>query len=124
MRIKNYNPDDLEIELLALLGNNQPTLTQMDLMRKLVQQMGITKQLILDKRLSPQERNCLFYAAHGYSTRGTAAILQCTPPTIKHYRSEVLEKLDCANMAHAVFVGIKYGYLCPQDKKEEEDLLS
>jgi hypothetical protein len=38
MRSKNDNPTDLEMELLALLGNDKPTVTQRALMRKLVKQ--------------------------------------------------------------------------------------
>lgn len=123
MRSKNDNPTDLEMELLALLGNDKPTVAQTALMKKLVKQANISQQLLFDKRLSPQERNCLFYAALGYSARETAALLKCEAPTIKHYRYEILKKLRCANIAQAIFVGIRYGYLYPSKEKEEENAL-
>jgi DNA-binding NarL/FixJ family response regulator len=124
MRIKNNNmANSVEMDLLSALGNKKPTMTQIKLVKKMVNQIGINHQLLFDNRLLPQEKNCLFYAAHGYCTKGTAKLLQCEASTVKHYRQEVLRKLGCDNMAHAVFVGIKYGYLSINDENNDSSQL-
>lgn len=103
--------DGLALDLLSFLGNSKPALAQMKLMRKLINQVSIPQQVLFDNRLTPQEQNCLFYAAHGYSIKETAALLNCEIPTIKYYRKAILRKLNCTNMTHATLVGVRYGYL-------------
>jgi DNA-binding CsgD family transcriptional regulator len=111
MNAKNYNFNFLEKELFNYFGVKNPTNTQFNLMRRLVGQISINKQLLFDDCLTQQERGCLFYAAHGYSVKETAEFLGCAERTTKYYRKEILRKLECVNMAQAVFIGIRYNYL-------------
>lgn len=111
-KIKNGD-DSLEVKLLNYIGNAEPSESQLGLIRRLVSQINVSQQLLFDAQLTLHEQHCLFYAAHGYSAKQTAIFLGFDLRTVKYYREEILRKLECANMAHAVFVGLKYGYIVP-----------
>lgn len=114
------NQDDtivnLEKQILAFLGVVNASSLQSRLIRKLILQISLSRQIVFDQRLTPQEQYCLFYAAHGYSAKQISQFLKCEPRTARYYRAEILRKLSCVNMTHAVFVGMQYGYL-PIDEK-------
>jgi DNA-binding CsgD family transcriptional regulator len=98
-------------KLLSCLGNDKPLAFQIELMSRLLSQITVIHQLILDARLTEREQACLLLAAQGYSAKETANLLNCEITTIQTHRKAILMKLKCSNMTQAVFVGIRYGYL-------------
>ena len=58
-------------------------------------------------RLTVREKECLLWVARGKSSEETALILNVKITTVNYYRKKIKEKLDCINMAQAVYEGIK-----------------
>ena len=52
--------------------------------------------------LSPQEKRCLAYSAHGYTTRRIADVLHISERTVELYFSQIRSKLNVANRQEAV----------------------
>lgn len=117
MSTKNeYQSDELALKLLHSIGNSNPAAHQLELMGRLISQISVSQQLLFDNRLTLQERLCLLYAAHGYSVKQTAKLLNCDLRKARYHREEILKKLQCINIAHAVFVGLKYGHILPYEE--------
>ena len=114
MLLKEQNSNYFAIQYLSVLGNETPSQKQIDLMEMLVAKVTIEQQLTFDKRLSDKEKNCLLLAAIGKNTEETAKLLKLRRNTVKKYRLYILRKLNCNNIAHAVFEGIRYGYIVPK----------
>lgn len=73
---------------------------------------SVIKNCRLDSHmLSKRERECLYWASQGKTAWETGQITGTSEQTINSQRKRVLEKLNCSNMAHAVFEGIKNGYI-------------
>jgi DNA-binding CsgD family transcriptional regulator len=53
--------------------------------------------------LSAKERQCLDFAAQGFSAKETAKILAALKGAIKNYREWIREKLQCKTIAQAVY---------------------
>lgn len=45
------------------------------------------------------------------TTNETATLLKIKPTTVITFRNNILRKLECKTMPHAVFKGIHYGYI-------------
>lgn len=114
MLLEEQNSNFWAIEYLALLGNENPTQKQVDLMEMLIAKVSVEQKLSFDQRLSGKEKNCLLLAAAGKNTEETAKLLKLKQNTVKKYRLYIMRKLKCNNIAHAVFEGIRYGYLEPK----------
>ena len=61
--------------------------------------------------LSPQEKRCLLYSAHGYTSRYIAAALGISERTVELHFSHVRSKLDVANRQEAVAKAIDEGII-------------
>lgn len=73
--------------------------------------MKISKPILTTNKTTPRltvrEKECLLWAARGKSSEETALILNLKISTVNYYRKKIKEKLDCINMAQAVYEGIK-----------------
>lgn len=65
--------------------------------------------------LTPQESQCLMMAAHGKTAKETAQTLGIKPATVETHRKTIKQKLQCANLAHAVFL-VLGGCRCQSQK--------
>jgi len=61
--------------------------------------------------LSPQEKRCLLFSAHGYTSRYIAAALGISERTVELHFSHVRSKLDVANRQEAVAKAIAEGII-------------
>lgn len=70
--------------------------------------LPVEKDFIAKTKLTPKEWLCLNLAANGFSTEETADKLALTRGTIKNYRERIRQKLECRNIAHAVYKAFLY----------------
>lgn len=71
----------------------------------------IKMEPLQEKQLTEREIECLYWAAHGKSSDETAMILQIKKYTVEDYRKNIKKKLNCSTLAHAVYEGVKRGYI-------------
>lgn len=101
----------MAIELLEIFGNQSPTQSQIDLAQELLSTFALPTSLSFDKRLTKRETMILLLVAHGRTSQETANVLKIQASTVETHRAEIKRKLECRNIAQAVFKGIQYGYL-------------
>lgn len=58
-------------------------------------------------KLTRREKECLYWAAMGKSSEETAIILRLKKETVRFYRKKIMTKLNCINMAQAIYDAIK-----------------
>ncbi|TLY48218.1 MAG: helix-turn-helix transcriptional regulator [Gammaproteobacteria bacterium] len=58
----------------------------------------------LDRRLTPQERKCLYLASKGKEIKKMASILGLSQRTIKYHRANIIKKLEVPNLTAAVAI--------------------
>lgn len=63
------------------------------------------------KTLSHKESEVLYWAANGKSSYEIALILGRCQSTVEEQKKSIRKKLNVANMAQAVFEGVKLGYI-------------
>lgn len=102
---------DLAKDFLAYFGNMDPSFNQIQKMSNLLINVFIRSQLVFDTKLSKTESTCLLLAAQGNTSIETAKILRISKATVETHRKEVKRKLGCSSIAHAVYLGIRYGYV-------------
>lgn len=61
------------------------------------------------EKLSPREREILRYCALGYASKETAKFLGLSLHTVHNHRRAILAKLDAANIAEAIRLGLREG---------------
>ena len=105
--------DNFAKDYLIYLGNSKPTRIHIKEMKSILCETEIKRVVTLDKRLTPQEKKCLFLASKGKTIKDTAEILKLGFNTAIGYRNSAIKKLKAANLTAAVILGIKY-----LDKKE------
>lgn len=110
----------LAVDLIRNVGNKSPTKKQISLMESILSNITISHHIAFDKKLTHREIACLFWASQGKSADEIANILNISPQTVYSYQKEIKRKLSCTSMAHAVFLGIRYGHI---HYKTEETLL-
>lgn len=64
-----------------------------------------------EEKLTEREIECIYWAAHGKSSEETAMILKIKSSTVEEYRKNIKKKLNCSNIAQAVYESIKRGYI-------------
>ena len=99
------------IIILKKLGNRSPTNEQIKLLRSLLRCTTVKQKLVFEKILTERESLCLLLAAKGLTSKEIAELLDITERTVKTHREGIYRKLNCNNIAQAVFEGIRYGYL-------------
>lgn len=110
----------LAIELLDLFGNDDPTQQQIDLAESMLSKVAIEQRLLFNRKLTKREIACLLLAAMGKTSLETAKLLNIKKSTVETYRSEIRRKLKCSNLTHAVFKGMRYGYLRPPEISDNQ----
>lgn len=99
------------LERLAFFGNKSPNSKQINEMVYLLENVGTVRSLSLDERLTKREKDCLYYMAIGKNTCEIAALLKIKKVTVKAHRQGIKRKLCAKSIAHAFFLGTRYGYL-------------
>ena len=95
-------------DYLVYLGNPRPTQTQIKEMKAILYETEVKRVVTLDKRLTTQEKRCLFLASKGKTIKDTAEILKLRYNTALEYRDSAIKKLKASNLTAAVTLGIKY----------------
>jgi DNA-binding CsgD family transcriptional regulator len=52
----------------------------------------------------------------GWTSEETADILKISTTTVESHRKKIKKKLNCSNLAHAIFEGMRWEYI-KKDKK-------
>lgn len=79
-------------------------------MASLICETEVKRVIVLDKRLTRREKQCLLLAYHGKNVRETSEILNIKIRTTEWYRKRILKKTNAKNIGHAIALGIKYQY--------------
>lgn len=72
------------------------------------------------KRLSPRERECLYWASEGKSSSDVAAILGLSARTVDSYLEKACAKLGVRTRIEAVASAVRAGILNPQRPSAQE----
>jgi len=104
------------IELLKYFGNLHPTKQQIETIIFILNSFITTNSVHFHSKLSSREISCLFWAAMGMTSDETATVLKISATTVESHRKKIKKKLNCCNLAQAIFTGMRWGYI----KKSEE----
>lgn len=107
LAVDNY----MAVEVLELLGIEQPTQSQIDLMESVVSSVTIKTAVFFSKGLTQRERSCLYWSAKGKTSEQIAKLLKIKKITVDGHKKETIRKLQCSNITQCVYEGIKHGYL-------------
>jgi DNA-binding CsgD family transcriptional regulator len=97
--------------MLAQFGITSASPQQLKRMRKLLSNAYVNCHILIDSKLSKTESRCLLLAAQGNTSDESAKILNISKTTVETHRKEIKRKLGCSSIAHAVYQGIRYGYV-------------
>jgi LuxR family quorum-sensing transcriptional regulator LasR len=64
-------------------------------------------------RLTPRERECLGWAAHGRTSKQIGDVLGLTPATVNFFIEAAVQKLAASNRAHAAAKAVALGLIAP-----------
>jgi DNA-binding CsgD family transcriptional regulator len=64
-------------------------------------------------RLTPRERECLGWAAHGRTSKEISDVLGLTPATVNFFIDGAVQKLAAQNRAHAAAKAVSLGLISP-----------
>jgi DNA-binding CsgD family transcriptional regulator len=64
-------------------------------------------------RLTPREKECLVWAAHGNTSKAIGESLGLTPATVNFFIDAAVVKLSAANRAHAAAKAVALGLIAP-----------
>lgn len=101
----------LATKLVQKFDNKSSPNKLINLVESLLSNISISHHLYFDNKLTAQEVACLFWASQGKTAEDTADILGISPQTVYSYRKQIKRKLKSESMAHAVFLGMRYGYI-------------
>lgn len=96
---------------LAYLGNSKPSKKQILEMQTLLGNVCFFRPLILSKRLSAREKQCLRLTSFGKTLNEIAKIMQISSHTVNQYKRNILKKLSSKNMSQAIAKAIFHGLL-------------
>ena len=82
-------------------------------MESILFETEVKRFVSIDKRLSPQERKCMFLTYKGKSIKEIAKIFGISFPTVREYRNKAIKKLGVPNITAAVALGVKYNTIDP-----------
>ena len=68
---------------------------------------------VLAVRLTPREKECLAWAAHGHTSKKIGENLGLTPATVNFFIDAAVNKLSAANRAHASAKAVALGLIAP-----------
>lgn len=93
----------IAVNLLNGLLVSDPTSEQITAAESLIVTMFEQEKPIKKQCLPLKEWQCLYWASQGKSIRETADILNISIAAVKIYRIRVKEKLECKNLANAIY---------------------
>ncbi len=64
-------------------------------------------------RLTPREKECLGWAAHGRTSKEIGDVLGLTPATVNFFIDAAVQKLEASNRAHAAAKAVALGLISP-----------
>jgi DNA-binding CsgD family transcriptional regulator len=64
-------------------------------------------------RLTPREKECLVWAAHGHTSKKIGESLGLTPATVNFFIDAAVNKLSATNRAHAAAKAVALGLIAP-----------
>lgn len=64
-------------------------------------------------RLTPREKECLVWAAHGHTSKKIGENLGLTPATVNFFIDAAVNKLSATNRAHAAAKAVALGLIAP-----------
>lgn len=109
--MKNRKFKSLAKSFLNELGNSSPNGDHLTKMESIITNFAFLRKFEFDNKLSAREVHCLILAAQGKTTPEIAELLKIKEPTVNTHRREILRKLNCKTMAHAVFQSMRYNIL-------------
>lgn len=112
----------LAVGILAKLGNKNPNQSQINLMTSFLSEISIQQLLTFDHRLTHREISCLLLAAKGWTAEETAELLNVKSTTITTFRNNIMRKLGCKTMTHAVYKGMQRGYIQFESAQKQLEL--
>ena len=98
---------EVKHELTAAMGILHPALHRAVLRVK----FQIDDVIII--RLTPRERQCLVWAAHGHTSKQIGENLGLTPATVNFFIDAAVGKLSASNRAHAAAKAVALGLIAP-----------
>ena len=105
------------IEIIKNIFNiAEPTERQIEMMTSLLFHAWLKHRIILNEKLSTQEKRYLLFASKGKTYVEIAELLNVSTNTARDYEKEILRKLCCSNMKEALVVGIRYGAIAIPEK--------
>jgi len=96
-------------DYLVYLGNPRPSSQQISEIKGLLSHVWLRRTLVLDKRLTPREQQCLYLSAQGKKIAEIALFLNISARQVERHRQAILQKLGSKNLAEAIAVGLRYG---------------
>ena len=98
--------------IIPVIKFHNPNYKRSIILNDKIYRKSIIKQTFkLEQQLTDREVECLFWAAQGKSSDDTAIILRIKKSTVECYRKSIKQKLNCTSMAHAIYEGVKRGYI-------------
>ncbi len=98
------------------MGNASPTNEHIVKMEQMIANVTTLSTWRFTNTLSEREMHCLVLVAHGKTTPEIATQLKIKTSTVNTHRREILRKLKCKTMSHAVFQTMRYNIL-PYEKR-------
>lgn len=98
-------------DYLMYLGNPKPTKKQVKEIKSMLFETEVKRVVFIDRRLTVQEKKCLFLASKGKTIKETAAILNIKFNTALEYRNSAMRKLNAVNLLSAVMLRVKYNLI-------------
>jgi DNA-binding CsgD family transcriptional regulator len=110
-KFENFSLDFLEKTIDLIKFHNPAYNRSIILNDKFYRKSIIKRSYKAEQQLTKREVECLYWAAHGKSSDETAIILKIKKNTVEDYRKNIKQKLNCSSMAHAIYEGVKRGYI-------------
>lgn len=107
------------LEYLSNLSLNK----RIEQVESILSETKIKNLVTLGRRLTLQEKKCLFWAAKGKSIKETARILQLSYHTVQEYRASAIKKLEAPNVTAAVVSAIQSNAISHSDHLNAENLI-
>lgn len=104
--MKHFKPllSQIAVDLLHGLFVSNPTAEQISAAESLIVILFEQEKSTRQQCLQLKEWQCLYWASQGKSIKETADVLNISMAAVKMYRIRVKEKLQCKNLANAIYL--------------------
>lgn len=106
---------------LADLGIRSPSINQLLKFHWILSRTSVERFITIDSRLNQIEKTILYLSAYGKTIEGIAQFFNIGSRQVERYRSSILKKLHCSNIAEAVMKGIRFMEIPPINEFKEEN---